>query len=195
MEAILEDILGCLYSYTMQAVIFTMLLSLTVLFLEQNGFKNGLHIWLEKWKASFVFRRQLLFYFYSYILAVRTLFNRTIIWDSLSDVMGGWWIERNANGVLILEAPENILLFIPLMFLFFLAFPKAVKKNRFGTYIWKSICISFLVSLVIETNQLVFRIGTFQIADLVYNTGGGVIGCFLYLFARKLKRNDKKRKQ
>lgn len=196
METILHDVLGCVYSYAVQALIFTILLSFAVLFFEQNGRKNALRIWHDKWKESNIFGRRLLFYFYVYIVLARTLFNRTMLWDSLDDVLGGWWLERNpATGNMVFEAPENILLFIPLMFLLFLSFPKTVWNTSKKKLIGKSIIISFLVSFFIESNQLVFRIGTFQISDLVYNTLGGVLGCLFYFFVRNMKHTYEKRKQ
>ncbi|HFD3535039.1 TPA: VanZ family protein, partial [Enterococcus faecium] len=51
----------------------------------------------------------------------------------------------------------------------------------------------FLFSLSIEFTQLFFRLGTFQLSDLFYNTLGGLIGALLYwLFYRLNKYIDLK---
>ena len=45
---------------------------------------------------------------------------------------------------------------------------------------YRTIKISFLFSLSIEVCQIILRVGTFQISDLVTNTAGGLIGGIIY---------------
>ena len=52
--------------------------------------------------------------------------------------------------------------------------------------VWKSGKIAFLFSVIIEMLQLLLRLGTFQIADICYNTVGGVLGGVCYWTIRKL---------
>lgn len=47
---------------------------------------------------------------------------------------------------------------------------------------------SFLFSLSIETIQLVFRIGVFDVDDLIMNTAGGILGFILYTICREIYR-------
>lgn len=55
---------------------------------------------------------------------------------------------------------------------------------------------TFLLSLCIETLQLVTKVGVFDVDDLILNTLGGLVGCLLYKGVRDLyiryKRKDKK---
>ena len=48
--------------------------------------------------------------------------------------------------------------------------------------------IGFGLSLFIEMNQLFFKVGEFQVADLVYNTGGALIGGLIYWISKTIKK-------
>ena len=71
----------------------------------------------------------------------------------------------------------NILAFVP----FGLFFPLLSRKNR---GFWKVALISFEVSLLVELIQLVTRVGSCDVDDMILNTLGGMIGhlCFKILF-------------
>ena len=43
-----------------------------------------------------------------------------------------------------------------------------------------NVMVSFALSCSIEIFQLLFRVGTFQLSDLFFNTLGGLIGFFVY---------------
>ncbi|MBS6561434.1 MAG: VanZ family protein, partial [Clostridiales bacterium] len=45
---------------------------------------------------------------------------------------------------------------------------------------------TFCFSFVIESMQLIFRVGVFDVDDLLMNTIGGVIGYIVYKIARKI---------
>lgn len=79
------------------------------------------------------------------------------------------WIYRHAVTTVIL----NILLFVPLGYLSPLSF---AKINR----CWKVLLLGFLFSLLIETVQLITRLGWFDASDLLHNTLGAVIGYGIY---------------
>ncbi|MBS6614571.1 MAG: VanZ family protein [Anaerotruncus sp.] len=70
-------------------------------------------------------------------------------------------------------------------------------KNVRGTKMRSRACIlistlaAFATSLFIETTQLIFKIGTFQISDLFYNTLGGLLGALIFVAIRKLRRKIK----
>ncbi len=49
-----------------------------------------------------------------------------------------------------------------------------------------TVCFGFLFSLCIETLQLLTGRGVFELADLIHNTAGVVIGFFVYRGAQKL---------
>lgn len=83
----------------------------------------------------------------------------------------------------------NILIFVP--YGFFVAM--ANEKGGF----WKSILYSFGLCFCVEVFQLVTKVGSFDVDDILLNTIGGVLG---YLFfsiahfrARRRKKNVRKK--
>lgn len=48
--------------------------------------------------------------------------------------------------------------------------------------VWNETTIAFLFSIIIEFSQLMFKLGTFQLSDIVFNTLGGFIGGIIYYF-------------
>ena len=108
--------------------------------------------------------------------------------NPLSDVMGGWGIWETVNGEqrLTTECIENVIMMVPF---------SAVVVWTFGEKIgnsWKKILrysgkIAFIFSVSIEMLQLLLRLGTFQIADILYNTVGGVIGGLIYCAIMKAR--------
>lgn len=98
---------------------------------------------------------------------------------------------------LITNLAGNILVFSPMGILV----PIFMKRRVGFLYITGA---SFLLSFFIETVQLVFKIGVFDVDDLLMNTVGGMIGYIVYgiirliyhqLFRRGLKKEIKKRKK
>ena len=79
-----------------------------------------------------------------------------------------WWY-RYQFGTMAL----NVLLFMPLGYLFPLSFLKIVRW-------WKMLLLGFLFSLLIETVQLITRLGWFDASDLLHNTFGALIGYWIY---------------
>lgn len=84
----------------------------------------------------------------------------------------------------------NVLAFLP--FGFFLPF----LWGRFRR-IWRTVLSTALFSLIVELLQLVTKVGSCDIDDILLNTLGGVIGYLLFLFVRKVtgypKKPEKKR--
>lgn len=63
----------------------------------------------------------------------------------------------------------NVLVFMPVGFLV-----PIIKKKR--VYFFRILRVSFGISLFIEVVQLIFRIGVFDVDDLIMNTLGGILG-------------------
>lgn len=76
-----------------------------------------------------------------------------------------------------LNLAGNILAFVP----FGLFYPLLSRRNR---SLWKVTLISFEVSLLVEIIQLVTRVGSCDVDDIILNTLGGMIGhlCFRILW-------------
>ena len=82
---------------------------------------------------------------------------------------------------LLTNLAGNILVFSPIGFLV-----PIIKKE--GVNIFTVFRISFLLTLFIETVQLVFRIGVFDVDDLIMNTMGGVVGFVCFKLVQRLYR-------
>lgn len=72
----------------------------------------------------------------------------------------------------------NVIAFVPFGFLL----PCTSKKLN---YLWKIIVITLLFSLFIEVMQIVFRVGVFDIDDMILNTVGGLIGYLIKHYIEK----------
>lgn len=75
----------------------------------------------------------------------------------------------------------NIIGFIP----FGLILPIISKKRRKLAIIS---LLSFELSLTIEIIQLIFKVGSFDVDDMILNTLGGFIGYLLFLLFNKIRR-------
>lgn len=156
---------------------------------RQDGIKNTLTKWISEFKKKNDFRIAFLLAFYAALVLFRTLFNRFAWTNPLQNVIGIFGLY-NANGELTTEAIENVILFIPLIFLWLWVADK--QEFTFIKTISYATRNALLCSFLIEMAQLLLRVGQVQISDLVYNTLGGIIGgvCYwLFVWIRgKLRR-------
>ncbi len=85
------------------------------------------------------------------------------------DVIGPYTVFLNIAG--------NVLAFVP----FGLFYPLLSRRSR---SLWKVTLISFEVSLLVELIQLVTRVGSCDVDDMILNTLGGIVGylCFKMMF-------------
>lgn len=123
------------------------------------------------------FMNTILLSLYLILLLQMTLIGRSHT-DPLSAVFTGWLPFKRYDGTWNTDAVYNIFLLTPITFFINGVYSFVLKKN------WKlkMAILSFTISFFIEINQLIFSIGTFQIADLVYNTLSGVIGGLLFKY-------------
>ena len=85
----------------------------------------------------------------------------------------------------------NIVGFVPGGF--FLPIVSRRSKKWYNTFL-----ISFGFSLSVETVQLVFKVGSFDVDDIILNVTGAVIGYILYQIVQKARswhREKKKQKR
>jgi len=73
----------------------------------------------------------------------------------------------------------NVLAFAPFGFFLSIAKPKLAR-------VYAIIVMSFLLSLTIETLQLLLKVGIFDVDDLFMNTVGGLLGYGIYRMTRKV---------
>ena len=147
-----------------------------------KGWKIAMMTWYQKFKEDVFFRKLFFLAFVTSLILFRTLLNRNLWMNPLSDVMGGWFLH-NEKGELSTEPIENLMLFIPFVVLLLWAFrDKLLGENHHSAarILWQSVKVTFAFSLGIEFAQLFLRLGTFQLADLFYNTLGGLLGGVVY---------------
>ena len=135
------------------------------------------------------------FSFYIFFILQCTLFDRLFTGqrqDPLSNIFGEWIITESQY-FYNLSPIWNIVLFLPIsaVFVFFIRNFKRVEITP--KLILNYTLISFAFSLFIEAMQIITKLGTFQISDLVYNTLGGFLGSLIFVLAVKI-RNKKRRK-
>jgi glycopeptide antibiotics resistance protein len=184
---ILTNILTALY----EPFGFSLLLSFLAMFFylyayesigAGKGWKIAMMTWYKKFKESVFFRKLFLLVFVTSMILFRTLLNRNLWMNPLSDVMGGWGIWETVNGEqkLTTECIENVIMMVPFTSIVMWTFQKKIL-----CYSGK---IAFIFSVSIEMLQLLLRLGTFQLSDIFYNTVGGMIGGLMYCAVMKARK-------
>lgn len=56
----------------------------------------------------------------------------------------------------------------------------------------KVILYGFIFSILLEVSQFIFKIGAFDITDIITNTAGTILGVFGYLLLKKVFKNKEK---
>lgn len=154
-----------------------------------KGWKSAILTWYQKFKESIFFRKLFFLAFVTSMILFRTLLNRNMWLNPLSKVMGGWGIWEIVNGKrqLTTECIENVVMMIPFTAVLMWTFQEKVD-NHWKNILLKSGRITFIFSISIEMVQLLFRIGTFQLSDIFYNTLGGVFGGLMYYVLMKVRK-------
>lgn len=189
LSKIITNILTALYEPFGFSILLSFLAMFFYLYAYQsdhagNGWKSAIVTWYTEFKSSVFFRKLFFLSFTTALILFRTLLNRNLWMNPLSDVMGGWtiWTTVNEERQLTTECIENIIMMVPFSAMVMWTFN--VKEK----IIWKSIKIAFLFSISIEFLQLFLRLGTFQLSDIFYNTLGGFIGGVLYYAVMKARK-------
>ncbi|MCI5874862.1 MAG: VanZ family protein [Clostridiales bacterium] len=97
-----------------------------------------------------------------------------------------YWESLGMRAVL-LNIVGNVAAFVPFG-IFLPVFSARCRKIRMTVY------YSFELSLLVELLQLITRVGSFDVDDLILNTLGGMIGFLLYLLGRYMFRGDEHEK-
>ena len=184
-KAIITNLLTALY----QPFWFSVILSVLFMFVYKiyPSIRQAAKEWISWFKSDAVFRRTFLLVFYTVMILFRTLLNRNMWANPVSNVIGTWGLY-NAKGELTTECLENLALFIPFtVLLLWVGRDKILSKVTIGEIVWKTVKITFLFSFTIEMLQLFLRLGTWQLSDLFYNTLGGVIGGLIYYVGYRVK--------
>lgn len=96
-----------------------------------------------------------------------------------------FWVYRDLLGMsaVLSNLLGNVLGFIPYGFML----PVIARKCRSGSFIVLS---GFALSLLIETVQLITRVGCFDVDDLILNTLGAALGYALFAACDYLRRKQ-----
>ena len=188
---ILTNILTALY----EPFGFSLLLSFLAMFFylyayepqdAGKGWKSGVVTWYQKSKESVFFRKLFFLVFVTSLVLFRTLLNRNLWMNPLSDIMGGWETV-NGKQKLTTECIENVIMMVPFSAVVAWTFEEKIGSG-WKKILWQSGKIAFIFSISIEMLQLLLRLGTFQLSDIFYNTVGGVLGGLLYCVAMKARK-------
>jgi len=192
-KKILTNVLAALYQPFVFSIILAVLLTFLYMYANEFGWKMLLKRWVDSFKNSKEFRKVCVLTFYITMILFKTLLNRSLWPNPLSNVIGVWGLYRE-NGTLTTEVVENFILFVPFTVLMFWCFREKVfgRIVSLSKIIWQAVKIVFLFSLVIEFLQLFLCVGTFQLSDLFYNTLGGLVGGFVYWCGYKFVHKSKK---
>ena len=154
-----------------------------------KGWKSAIVTWYQKFKEDVFFRKLFFLAFVTSLILFRTLLNRQLWMNPLSDVMGGWDIWETVNGErqLTTECIENVIMMVPFSSVVMWTFEEKIGSSL-KKILWQSGKIAFCFSISIEMLQLVLRLGTFQLSDIFYNTVGGMIGGLMYCAVMKVRK-------
>jgi glycopeptide antibiotics resistance protein len=192
---VMRDILIAVFRALPLALPLSMMTMFLFMYANEHGWSSwgfasqAVRTWKRAYAESSLFRREFLLVFYAMLALSRTVFLRETWPNPLSNVFGGWGFY-DSNGYFTLEAIENFILFIPFTLLLSSVLHRVEQTERAhpdAWVLWRASRVSAAFSLFIECMQVVLRLGTFQIADLVYNTAGGVLGAVLFYLVVKIR--------
>ncbi len=195
---VIKSVLMSLYQPFLFAIVASVLVMFVVMYLDKYKgtnikyrIKSAAIDWKNRFASSVKFRRFFYFMFCLIMILFITLMNRDMWANPVIDVVGVWGLHKQ-NGTFTTEIIENVVLFVPFVFCLFYFLETTSKKCiGFISIMVRAISLSFLFSLTIEMLQLFFRLGTWQLSDICFNTLGGIIGALLYWISTKIRRIKK----
>ena len=128
-----------------------------------------------------------LFAYYTYMVFYRTLIARPRWEEPLEKIFGSWGLYSE-KGEFTTEAIENGMLLLPFTWLWGIVLRERWSVQPVSIVLRRLTIYGFLMSLFIETVQVVWNRGTLQFSDLFYNTLGGMLGGLLFVTGRWLTR-------
>lgn len=96
-----------------------------------------------------------------------------------------FWRHRHLLGMhSVGNLAGNVLGFVPAGFFI----PMLWKRRKSFLF---TICVTFEMSLLAEVLQLVFKVGSFDVDDLILNTFGGMLGYLVMIWIEKRGKYEK----
>ena len=97
-----------------------------------------------------------------------------------------FWKYRNELGIhSFYNLVGNVMIFVPAGF-----FIPTLSESKEG--FWFTAIVTCQMSLLVEVLQLAFRVGSFDVDDLILNTLGGALGYILLILIGKWRHYEKK---
>lgn len=203
---VFTDVLTALYEPFWFSLLAAVLFMFFWLYAGEHGWRAAIKKWLAAFRTVPQFRRILVLAFFTVMILMKTLLNREMWLNPLCNVMGGWTFY-DMEGNLTAESVENFMMLVPFTALLLWSFPGELglgqKREQQETSVYRpslkkairaSVKYAFLFSLMIEILQLLFRLGTFQLSDLFYNTAGGMLGGICYYLGALLQAWRRRKK-
>ena len=191
MQSVIDDLFYSIYQYLGFGIVFA---AISILAFPEIKRRGAIGCLLQIWKEMQSDTRckyRFLFFVYLFMVLSRTLICRNI-WECPWENIIGEWGLFTAEGSFNTEGTLNVLLFFPLTFFALMGFPfKGAETLTAKKIVIRVTKLSFAFSSGIEICQLFFRLGTFQLSDIVQNTLGGIIGAVLYILVDKIKHKSK----
>jgi glycopeptide antibiotics resistance protein len=100
----------------------------------------------------------------------------------------GIWGLHDSEGQLYTQNIENVVLFIPLLYLWLLINKKKNEGKKRISVLAHGVCTAICITLSIEFLQVFLRVGTIQITDILFNILGGTLGTILFLLVGNRKK-------
>lgn len=94
---IITNVLTALYQPFWFAVILSVFFMFFWMYAKEHDWKDSVRRWIQNFKTSSCFRRLFLLVFYTTLILFRTLLNRDMWMNPLSDVLGNWWLWKNGE--------------------------------------------------------------------------------------------------
>ena len=189
----IQNLFKTIYQVTFLALICAFLLSSLTLFIRRNNWKAFLKKWWHTFRRNRQFCYRFFFFFSAFGILGITLLARRIWYTPWENVIGNFQL-LSSDGRINEDSLNNILLFIPFSILLLASSFGIIgrythKKGRlsYSRTLLCAMLISFLFSFPIECTQSIFWLGTFQLADLFFNTLGGLIGGVCYCVGKRIK--------
>lgn len=175
---ILSDILMNIYTYCPVSFLLAILTSIILVIVNSKGIDFLYELIAKNIRKSKLIK-QTIFLFFIYLILNRTVLGRNAWVNPWSDVLGKWSIFMD-DGSLNIDFIENMMLFVPLGFMYNLTY----NDSNFLNMVKKTLLGSLLFSILIECTQLMLKVGVFQLSDIFCNTVGGVIGAIVYILVK-----------
>lgn len=136
----------------------------------------GARAWATALRGDAALRGEGALVIFVVLVASRTLMGRGYWSDPLCVLWEGWGLH-DSNGDFTGEGFENLLLLMPVA----VALLDVLLRRHASRHpLARAIVSVGVLSLLIEACQLVLHVGTFQVADLTYNTLGGALAAAGY---------------